>query len=119
MKFLVDAQLPARLARQLNEAGHDATHTLDLPEKNRTGDEEVYRVADSEGRVVVSKDHDFRDGHLLRGTPQRLLIVATGNVTNRDLLVLFEQHLEAIVAAFEGANLIELGPDHLTILDQR
>jgi transposase len=28
MKFLVDAQLPRRLAYRLREAGHDALHTL-------------------------------------------------------------------------------------------
>jgi hypothetical protein len=29
VKFLVDAQLPPRLARALVAAGHDAVHTLD------------------------------------------------------------------------------------------
>lgn len=41
MKFLVDAQLPKRFANWLNEAGHDALHTLDLPSKNLTPDHEV------------------------------------------------------------------------------
>ena len=36
MKFLVDAQLPRRLADYLRAAGHDAVHTLDLPNANRT-----------------------------------------------------------------------------------
>ncbi|WP_394368063.1 DUF5615 family PIN-like protein [Leptolyngbya boryana] len=31
MKFLVDAQLPTRLARLLSEAGYDTLHTRDLP----------------------------------------------------------------------------------------
>ncbi len=30
MKFLVDAQLPLRLARLLREAGYDAIHTREL-----------------------------------------------------------------------------------------
>jgi predicted nuclease of predicted toxin-antitoxin system len=34
MKFLVDAQLPRRLARLLTATGHDAIHTLDLPRGN-------------------------------------------------------------------------------------
>ncbi len=38
MRFLVDAQLPRRFANWLNEAGHDALHTLDLPRKNLTPD---------------------------------------------------------------------------------
>lgn len=30
MRFLIDAQLPLRLARWLTQVGHDARHTLDL-----------------------------------------------------------------------------------------
>jgi len=37
MKFLVDAQFPQRLARWLQAEGHEAVHTRDLPEGNRTG----------------------------------------------------------------------------------
>lgn len=118
MKFLLDAQLPARLARHLNDAGHDATHTLDLPEQNRTTDAEISRVADAEDRIVISKDSDFRDSHLLRGTPTRLLVVSTGNITNRDLLTFIDDHLDAVVAAFEGARLVQITADDLSILDE-
>lgn len=118
MKFLIDAQLPARFARHLNDAGHDAIHTSDLPEQNRTTDAEIARMADAEDRVVVSKDRDFRDSHLLSGTPARLLIVSTGNITNRDLLALIDEHLDAVVAAFEGANLVQFTADDLSILDE-
>lgn len=31
MKFLIDAQLPRRLANVFKEAGYEAIHTLDLP----------------------------------------------------------------------------------------
>jgi len=45
MKFLVDAQLPRRLAVRLTKAGHDALHTLDLPNGNRTTDAEILQIA--------------------------------------------------------------------------
>lgn len=118
MKFLIDAQLPARLAQHLVEAGHDAIHTLDLPGANRTRDAEIADRADAEDRVLVSKDSDFRDSHLLRGTPKKLLIVATGNIANRELLALFEEHLGAIVAALDDADLVELGNADLTVHDK-
>lgn len=71
MRFLVDAQLPVRLARQFTAAGHDAVHTSVLPQGNRTSDIEIATLSDTEGRVVVTKDREFRDGHLLRQTPRR------------------------------------------------
>ena len=46
MKFLVDAQLPARLAGFLQQAGHDAVHTSALPTGNRTTDTRITRIAD-------------------------------------------------------------------------
>lgn len=119
MKFLVDAQLPARLARSLNEAGHDALHTTELPDGNRTTDARIAELADDQGRVVVTKDRDFRDGHLLTGSPRRLLVVTTGNITNTALLALFATHLEAITAALEEADYIELGPDALVVHRRR
>jgi predicted nuclease of predicted toxin-antitoxin system len=80
VKFLVDAQLPARLVVLLASAGHDAIHTSSLPNGNRSTDAEITAVADAEERVVVTKDGDFRDAHLLRHAPRRLLLVLTGNI---------------------------------------
>ena len=119
MKFLVDAQLPARVARLLNSSGHDARHTSELPEGNRTSDAEIASIADDEDRVVVTKDRDFRDSHLLRGTPRRLLIVATGNISNDDLIALFEMHLTTIVSSLEEAQFVELGARGLVVHDDR
>ncbi|MDQ6775272.1 MAG: DUF5615 family PIN-like protein [Actinomycetota bacterium] len=65
MKFLIDAQLPARLAEFLNRARHDALHTIGLPDGNPVTDSQIAQHADTENRVVVTKDQDFRDGHLL------------------------------------------------------
>ncbi len=65
MKFLVDAQLPARLAEFLSRVGHDALHTSELPDGNRSTDSQIARRADADGRVVVTKDRDFRETHLL------------------------------------------------------
>lgn len=118
MKFLVDAQLPARLARFLNDAGHDA-HTSELPDGNRTTDVRVAESADSEGRVVVTKDRDFRDSHLLSGSPRRLMTVATGNITNAALLALFEANLDTVVAALGEADFVELGPEALVVHRRR
>ena len=64
-------------------------HTSALPTGNHTTDIRITEIADGESRVVVTKDRDFRDGHLLSGSPRRLLIVATGNITNTELLALF------------------------------
>src|ERR1700730_5379890 len=85
MKCLIDAQLPRRMAGWLGSAGFDAVHTLDLPDGNRTTDAQVIEFADQEQRVVVTKDADFVNAHVLQGRPAKLLLVSTGNISNREL----------------------------------
>jgi predicted nuclease of predicted toxin-antitoxin system len=67
----------------------------------------------------ITKDRDFRNSHLLRATPRRLLAVATGNITNDDLAALFERDLETIVAALAEARFVELRPDTLIVHHDR
>jgi predicted nuclease of predicted toxin-antitoxin system len=117
VRFLVDAQLPNRLARLLSAADHDAIHTSELPSGNRTTDAEIASRADAEDRVVVTKDRDFRNSHLLRSTPGRLLIVATANISNNELMARFDQFLDSIVAALNEVQFVELGPDELIVHD--
>lgn len=119
MKFLVDAQLPVRLARHLNAAGHDARHTSELPGGNTSTDAEIAAAADAEDRVVVTKDRDFRDAHLLRSSPGRLLIVATGNIANDALLALIDLNLVAICSALEEVRFVEVTAGRLIVHNDR
>jgi predicted nuclease of predicted toxin-antitoxin system len=115
MRFIVDAQLPRALASHLVTAGHDAVHVKQLPNAGRTSDAEISAVADQEGRIVVTKDADFREGHLLRGTPGQLLRVATGNIKNADLISPVTRLLPALETAFSEADLVDLSEAGLTI----
>nr|WP_292749094.1 DUF5615 family PIN-like protein [Nostoc sp. NMS4] len=45
MKFIVDAQLPVRLARFIKTLGYDTIHTRDLPRENATPDNEINTVS--------------------------------------------------------------------------
>jgi predicted nuclease of predicted toxin-antitoxin system len=110
VRFLVDAHLPPKLCDVLASVGHDATHTRSLPRGNATPDPDLTRIADSEERVLMSKDSDFFYSHLLLGTPRKLLLVRTGNLSTSSLVRLVEGHLEAIVTALETHSLIELHP---------
>ncbi|MHB1532136.1 DUF5615 family PIN-like protein [Acidithiobacillus sp.] len=107
MKFLVDAQLPRRLSLWLGEQGYDAKHTLELPLGNRTPDADLVAIADREDRVLVTKDDDFVQSFFVSGRPRRLLLVATGNITNKDLLSIWQKHMGLIENAFMTAQFVE------------
>lgn len=114
MKFLVDAQLPRRFANWLNEAGHDALHTLELPRKNLTTDQEVIARAKRDGRIVVSKDADFVQTFLVTGDPS-LLLISTGNISNAELVKLLRANLSGIEAAFASSRFVEITGDTLVV----
>ncbi|MCY2954297.1 MAG: DUF5615 family PIN-like protein [Planctomycetota bacterium] len=115
MRFLIDAQLPRRLARELVECGHDAVHALDLPRGNRTPDDEIAALAAREQRVVVTKDGDFVASFLLFRKPPKLLLISTGNIPNDHLLQLFRSNLAALEAAMGAHDFVELGHSAITI----
>ncbi len=109
MRFFVDAQLPPTLKMWLIEQGHDCTHALDLIDKDRTSDSEIVKFVTKENRILVSKDSDFLKMKLLTGLPQKLLIVSTGNIINRDLMVSFRMNFQAALRLFETFEIVELG----------
>jgi predicted nuclease of predicted toxin-antitoxin system len=111
VRFLVDAQLPDRLADRLTSLGHDVVHTSELADGNRTKDAEIIGIADRDERIVITKDHDFLDGHLLNHAPQRLLLVTTGNIRNDDLIALIEAVEPLLVGVFEHSLLVEVNRD--------
>jgi predicted nuclease of predicted toxin-antitoxin system len=76
---------------------------------NRTTDEQINDVADREHRVVVTKDADFVDAHLLRGRPAKLLLISTGNISNRDLEALLVPAIPDIVREFGSHVFLEVG----------
>ncbi len=108
MKFLVDAQLPGRLARRRREAGHEATHTLGLPHGNRTTDTHINDLSAREQYVVVTKDADFVNSFILSRLPYKLLLISTGNIRNAELETLFLSNLERMVEGFDSFDYIEL-----------
>ena len=115
MKFLVDAQLPKRLARFLQDQGHDAIHTLDLSLGNATPDADINLISLKEKRVVITRDADFVQSFLLRQKPYKLLLVATGNIKNIDLENILQKNLNQLVETFENHSYLELGRDVIVI----
>ena len=64
---------------------------------------------------MVSKDSDFRHSHLLRGQPSRLLAIVTGNVSNTDLLGLFNTNADRILSTLDESSFVELGATSLVV----
>lgn len=108
MKFIVDAQLPRSLCKLINQLGGDCIHTLDLPDKNRTNDNQILDLSEAQERIVITKDGDFLQSFILKKLPPKLLLVSTGNINNDALLLLFSENFSAMVDLLKQNDLIEL-----------
>lgn len=115
MKFIVDAQLPHRLAEFLWVAGHEVVHTLDLPLGNRTPDSAINELSLAGQWVVITKDADFVVSFCVKREPFKLLLVSTGNIRNSDLEALFARNLNSILEAFDQHSFVEIDRSSLII----
>lgn len=115
MKVIVDAQLPYRLSEFLSEHSIDSKHTLDLPNRNHTSDNAINKIAIAENRIVISKDNDFFESYILEKTPEKLLIVSTGNINNNDLLHIFEQNTHTLKLLFKNNSVVENNEEEIQV----
>lgn len=114
MKFLIDTQLPPRLAKFLSGKGLDANHTSRYPDGYFLDDEAIRRIAKTEERTIITKDSDFFDRFLVKGAPPCILLLRMGNLSNAELLSQFEKHLPQVQQLFsEGAGLVEFYEERL------
>ena len=118
MRFLVDANLPVKLAKTIGRMGHTVVHTDDLPNKERTSDKEIKAISTDQNLVVISKDTDFFDSHLIQGIPSKFLLVSTGNITNKELFNLFI-NFENIVTLFETYDLIGIDNQQILVYENK
>jgi predicted nuclease of predicted toxin-antitoxin system len=108
MRFLVDAQLPAALARWLAGEGHEAEHVADIG-FGGAPDKAIWDYALAAGAVIVSKDEDFAQRKALEAAGPTVIWIRLPNTRKRELLVWFESAFPKILQALErGEYLIEL-----------
>jgi predicted nuclease of predicted toxin-antitoxin system len=98
LRFLIDAQLPPRLAQMLRRAGHEAEHVFDLGMVAKP-DIEIWRYAERTAAVIITKDADFAAMHIHAGSGPAVVWVKSGNITNMDLERTLLMALREIVAA--------------------
>jgi predicted nuclease of predicted toxin-antitoxin system len=115
MKFLLDAQLPPRLAIRLRSFGHECLHTRELPLGNRTPDSTISYLSLKDRLVVVTKDADFVNSFLLHKSPYKLLLISAGNISNDELEALLVRRFPGLVAALTDSHFVELDRENLII----
>ena len=101
MKLLFDENLSPKLPGLCAAIFPGSAHVRDCGLKGQT-DEEVWRYAQANGFVIVSKDADFQERSLLYGPPPKLVWLRIGNCTRADLVRLLMSRAQEI-RSFEAS----------------
>jgi predicted nuclease of predicted toxin-antitoxin system len=99
MNFLLDESADARLQPYLRSQGYDATRIAgDYPAG--MPDDEVLALAVSEGRILITSDHDFGDMVVRQQLPHRgVILFRLGDHAEIDLWI---ERLEYVLANYRS-----------------
>ena len=100
---------------RLRDAGHGAVHTKDLPNENRTTDNEIIELSLRDKYAFITKDQDLVDSMTPKCEPHKLLLISTGNISNTDLENLFVPNITAVATAFQTSDFVELSRTAVTV----
>src|SRR5215213_8401565 len=98
MKLLFDHNLSPRLLARLADLFPDTTHVA-LVKLDRATDEAVWAYAHQRNCIIVTKDADFSELSILRGSPPKVLWHRIGNCTTTEIEALLRRS-ESTIAAF-------------------
>ena len=102
MKAICDVHISYKLLRFLQKQKVDVIHVNDILKKWNTSDSEISQYADENKLIVITKDADFRNRFFLQKKPQRLIKISLGNISNEELISLFDKNLDRIKTIYQN-----------------
>jgi predicted nuclease of predicted toxin-antitoxin system len=84
MKLLFDHNLSPQLVKRLSDVFPDANHVAPAG-LAEASDVSVWLYARDHGCTIVTKDSDFSDLSVLRGSPPKVIWLRLGNCTTRQI----------------------------------
>ncbi len=118
MRFLCDVHISLKLSKRIEQLGFSSEHVNNILDKWSTPDKDIAQYVDQNDLILITKDQDFRTSFLLNRTPQKLIKINLGNISNNVLMTIFEERIE-IIGSIDEQNesyMIELGHDDLWIV---
>lgn len=95
MKLLFDENLSPKLVSALADIFPGSSH-VDRIGLGSADDNQVWDYAHQNGFSLVSKDSDFHEKSLLRGSPPKVIWIKRGNCTNLQIELILRNKSEEI-----------------------
>lgn len=83
-----------------------------------TKDAVIAQFSDENNYVLITKDADFRNSFLVKNTPKKLIKINLGNISNTELISIFEKNLHkmAELADVNERFMFEIDNDSISFL---
>jgi len=100
LRLLFDHHLSPRLIQSLADIYPDSNHVYPLG-LDQVFDQEIWDYARQEGFLIVTKDADFSDLCMLRGSPPKVIWIRRGNCRTSAIEAMLRRHYADIKALNE------------------
>ena len=97
MKLLFDQNLSPKLVTRLANLFPGSTHVQSVG-LDRAADDQVWEHARLNGFAIVTKDEDYNNLSVLRGSPPKVLWLQLGNCTTAQVEAMFRSRFADIEA---------------------
>ena len=118
MQFLCDVHISFKLVNAITNLGFECIHINTILDKWFTKDAVIAQFADENSYVLITKDADFRNSFLVKNTPKKLIKINLGNISNTELISIFEKNLYkmAKLAEVNERFMFEIDNDSISFL---
>lgn len=86
MKLLCDVHISYKVVNFLAKYADEVIHINNILDKWYTTDKAICEYADEHDFIVISKDKDFKNSHLIHSSPRKLLLIALGNLSSDHII---------------------------------
>jgi len=93
MKFLCDVHISLKFSKFLSLKGFETIHINNILNSWFTKDKDICNFADQNNYILITKDLDFKNTHFINNTPQKVIRVVLGNISNNELIEIFDKIL--------------------------
>lgn len=117
MKFLCDVHISIKLAKHINNKGFECIHANTVLDKWFTSDSNIAKFSDLNDLILITKDFDFKNSFLVNKTPKKLIKINLGNISNTQLIEIFDRFISEIETINNNHNqfMIEIDTHFLKV----
>ena len=96
MKFLCDVHISIKIVKWFQSKKFEATHVNTILKGSSTPDNEIRKYADQNNFIVITKDRDFKNSFFINKSPQKLIKINLGNISNDDLINILDKNISTV-----------------------